>query len=47
MSIEEDPMRIINEYLSMEIVDMDSYNERIEIMDKVKKRDIIMNQSFS
>lgn len=41
MSIEEDPMRIINEYLSMEIIDMDSYNERIEIMDKVKKRDII------
>ncbi len=39
-SIEENPMSIMNEYLTEEIVGFESYKEREEIMNKVSKKEI-------
>lgn len=41
LSIEEDPMQIINEYLTEQIVGFENYKERSKIMNKVTKRSII------
>lgn len=40
-SIEEDPLQIINEYLTEEIIKFENYKERVSIMNKVTKREII------
>ena len=40
-SIEENPMSIIREYLTEEMTGLDSYQERAQIMSKVKRKDII------
>lgn len=40
-TIEEDPLQIINEYLTEEIMKIEPYKERLEMMNKVTKKDII------
>ena len=39
-NIEENPHRIISEYLSEEITGLDPYKDRLEKMNKVTKKDI-------
>lgn len=41
LSIEEDPMQIINEYLTEQIIGFENYKERSKIMNKVTKRSIV------
>ena len=41
MSIEESPMELIKEYLSEEVLGLDNYNDRLEIMNKVTKSEIV------
>ena len=39
-SIEESPMSIIREYLTEEMIGLDPYQERVKIMNRVKKSEI-------
>ncbi len=41
LSIEESPMELIKEYLTEEIIGLEPYNERVSIMNKVSKGDIV------
>ena len=40
-SIEESPMNLIREYLTEEMIGLDPYQERVKIMNKVKRSEII------
>lgn len=40
-SLEEDPLQIINEYLTEQIIGFENYKERVKIMNNVKKREIV------